>query len=40
MTSSGDTYDLVRESLQEQVNENRELCICVCRDFDRIEKYK
>jgi GTPase SAR1 family protein len=38
MTSSGDTYDLVSDSLQEQVDGNCELCICACRTFDRIEK--
>jgi hypothetical protein len=36
ITSSGDTYDLVHEKLQELVDEACNIIICACRTFDRI----
>ena len=36
VTSSGDTYDLVHERLQDLENANCNICICACRTFDRI----
>lgn len=36
ITSSGDTYDLVHNHLQELVNANCEICVCACRTFDRV----
>ena len=35
ITSSGDTYDLVNDRLQDLVNEKCDVCICACRTFDR-----
>lgn len=36
VTSSGDTYDLVHDRLQELVNANCNICVCACRTFDRV----
>ncbi len=36
VTSSGDTYDLVHDSLQELINASCNICICACRTFDRV----
>lgn len=36
VTSSGDTYDLVRNHLQELINANCNICVCACRTYDRI----
>ena len=36
VTSSGDTYDLVHDRLEELVNSNCNICVCACRTFDRI----
>ncbi|MBB6005431.1 hypothetical protein [Arcicella rosea] len=38
VTSSGDTYDLVHDRLQEMVNANCNICVCACRTFDRSAK--
>jgi len=38
ITSSGDTYDLVKQRLAELINDNCIICICACRTFDRSEK--
>ncbi len=35
ITSSGDTYDLVSDRLQDLVNAKCDVCICACRTFDR-----
>jgi hypothetical protein len=35
ITSSGDTYDLVKNRLQDLVNAKCDICICACRTFDR-----
>ena len=31
VTSSGDTYDLVHDRLEELVNDNCSICVCACR---------
>ncbi|GAA0894124.1 hypothetical protein GCM10009122_38040 [Fulvivirga kasyanovii] len=36
VTSSGDTYDLVHDRLEELTSDNCLLCICACRTFDRV----
>jgi hypothetical protein len=36
VTSSGDSYDLVHDRLEELVNDNCNICICACRTFDRV----
>lgn len=36
VTSSGDTYDLVHDRLQEMVDEDCKICVCACRTFDRV----
>lgn len=36
VTSSGDTYDLVHDHLQELVSSDCDICVCACRTFDRI----
>ncbi len=36
VTSSGDTYDLVHDRLQDLVNANCNICVCACRTFDRV----
>lgn len=36
VTSSGDTYDLVHDRLDELVNSNCNICLCACRTFDRV----
>lgn len=35
ITSSGDTYDLVKDRLDEFIQENCDICICACRTSDR-----
>jgi hypothetical protein len=35
VTSSGDTYDIVHNRLQEMVDAKCDICICACRTFDR-----
>ena len=34
IASSGDTYDLVHDRLQQLINANCTICICACRTFD------
>jgi hypothetical protein len=36
VTSSGDTYDLVHDRIQELINENCGIIVCACRTFDRV----
>ena len=36
ITSSGDTYDLVYDHLQNLLNSNCNICVSACRTFDRI----
>lgn len=36
VSSSGDTYDLVHDRLEEFVYLNCNICICACRTFDKI----
>jgi hypothetical protein len=36
ITSSGDTYDLVHDRLQELITAGCQVCICACRTADRI----
>lgn len=38
ITSSGDTYALVKDRLDDLVIEKCDICICACRTFDRSEK--
>jgi hypothetical protein len=37
ITSSGDTYDLVHDRLQELVTSNCSICVCACRTYDRVQ---
>jgi hypothetical protein len=36
ITSSGDTYDLVHDKLNELINDGCEICVCACRTYDRV----
>lgn len=36
ITSSGDTFDLVKKRLNDLIIENCDVCICACRTADRI----
>jgi len=35
ITSAGDTFDLVHDSLQELIDDGCEICVCACRTHDR-----
>ena len=35
ITSSGDSFDLVKDRLDDLVKESCDVCICACRTFDR-----
>lgn len=36
VTSSGDTYNLVHDRLNELINSNCNICLCACRTYDRV----